>query len=248
MRRVALIAVLALPLLSAPPAAAADYRGALAALCVKSGATLDAVATPSYATRVARASSVLAPLRTGAKALTPPGDLVVAHAQFVRGLDGLLSVTRAISGELAHGKPAVVVKPYAAKLTAASKDLRTALSAIALWPCSELIASTNALIAFDTARPTVKAIASSGSKGTAISLRYTIADNSRGARPTIVVYQAGKVLRRTVGPFGDTVSGTVLTTTFAAPAAPKGALRFCVTARDRAGNTSKQSCAAITVR
>lgn len=248
MRRVALIAVLVLPLLAAAPAGAADYRGALAALCVKSGTTLDKVATPSYAARVARASAVLTPLRTGAKALTPPGDLLAAHAQFLRGLDGLVSVTGAIGGKLAHGKPAVVVKPYTGKLTAASKDLRSALSAIALWPCSELIASTNALIAFDTARPTVKALASKGSKGTAVSLRYTVADNSRIARPTIVVYQGGKVLRRSVGPFGDAVAGSILTTAFVAPATPKGALRFCVTARDRAGNTSRQSCAAITVR
>lgn len=248
MRRVALIAIIVLPLLAATPAGAADYRGALAALCVKSGTTLDTVATPSYASRVARASTVLGPLRAGAKALTPPGDLLVAHAQFLRGLDGLISVTAALGPKLAHGKPAVVVKPFTAKLTAASKDLRVSLSAIGLWPCSELISSTNALIAFDTARPTVKALAASGAKGTAISLRYRISDNSRVARPTIVVYEGGKALRRTVGAFADAYPNVVLTTTFAAPAAPKGALRFCVTARDRAGNTSKQSCAAITVR
>ena len=248
MRRLAVTAVLMLSLLAATPADAADYRGALAALCVKSGTTLDTVATPSYATRVARASTVLVPLRAGAKALTPPGDLLVAHAQLLRGLDSLVSVTGAIAPKLAHGKPAVVVKPYTAKLTAASKDLRTALSAIALWPCSELISSTNALIAIDTRRPTVKALAASGARGAAISLRYTIADDTRIARPTLVVYEAGKLLRRAVAPFGDAVAGKVLTTTFAAPAKPKGALRFCVTARDRAGNTSKQSCAAITVR
>ncbi len=40
--------------------------------------------------------------------------------------------------------------------------------------------------------------------------------------------------------YGDTLTGT--------PASMKGKLTFCVTSHDAAGNKSKESCAALTIR
>lgn len=99
----------------------------------------------------------------------------------------------------------------------------------------------------DSKPPTVKALASSGSAGTTVALRYRAWDAlSPRTRERIRIRRADGTLVATVTTrFSRGARGTVRTARWRAPAGVVGRLRFCVDSTDRAGNRSRASCAPL---
>lgn len=100
----------------------------------------------------------------------------------------------------------------------------------------------------DRTAPRVRALASTGRSGGATVLRYLVSDASGKTRETIAIYRGGTLLARYRTTLGPARAGRVyayrLTRT---PADLRGSLRFCVQSSDAAGNTSKASCATVTI-
>jgi hypothetical protein len=106
--------------------------------------------------------------------------------------------------------------------------------------------TTAAPAATDTTAPTVVPKQASGRYGHKLSLAWSLYDNSNGSSMRIFVILGGKITSNWSEPaFRE--NGTYYVT-WKAPAKPRGAARFCVIARDRAGNTSQMRCAGITLR
>jgi hypothetical protein len=110
------------------------------------------------------------------------------------------------------------------------------------------ICFTYTRMATDTVAPVVQALVSTGTVGGETSLHYTVSDNSGKTWEELAVYRGSLVGRwkTTLGPalkghvYGYKLIGT--------PASMKGKLTFCITSHDAAGNKSKESCAALTIR
>ena len=102
--------------------------------------------------------------------------------------------------------------------------------------------------AADTVAPVVQALVSTGTVGGTTSLHYTVSDNSGKTWEELAVYR-GSIVGRWKTTLGPALKGHVyaykLTGT---PASMKGKLTFCVTSHDAAGNKSKESCAALTIK
>jgi len=113
---------------------------------------------------------------------------------------------------------------------------------------TEACGSYTRTAAKDTVAPVVQALVSTGTVGGATHLHYTVSDNSGKTWEEVAVYRGSLVGRwkTKLGPalkghvYGYTLTGT--------PASMKGKLTFCVTSHDAAGNKSKESCAALTIR
>lgn len=100
----------------------------------------------------------------------------------------------------------------------------------------------------DTTRPVVKALAAKGAKGSAVVLRYSVADERGYVTETVTVLRGSSVVWRTVVPLhGAAVENAVTAVSWKAPAKAAGAYRFTVTAKDKAGN-SASAAAAIVLR
>ncbi len=101
----------------------------------------------------------------------------------------------------------------------------------------------------DAKAPVVKALAGKAKVGKVAKLRYTAYDDSKGQVDTSISLYKGFQLLSTTGFTGlrNAIKGTVYSATWTPPAVWAGALRFCVQGKDRAGNTSKPSCAALVV-
>ncbi|MHB8641846.1 MAG: S8 family peptidase [Gaiellaceae bacterium] len=98
----------------------------------------------------------------------------------------------------------------------------------------------------DNAAPTIHALASSGRHGASVALRFDAADSSGSVSVHAVVYRGAAVVFRATTPLEPTATHTL---TWQAPGARTASpLRFCVTAKDRAGNESASSCAPISLR
>ena len=100
----------------------------------------------------------------------------------------------------------------------------------------------------DGRAPIVAAIKSSGVHGRVARLYYNAADGRGETSDTIVVYRGKKVLKRINFRLDDTNPFLVYSAGWKVPAKIRGNLRFCVTSKDRAGNKSKASCAALTIK
>lgn len=97
--------------------------------------------------------------------------------------------------------------------------------------------------AVDVTKPVVKALASTGTAGSQVVLRYVVADERARAAVTVAVLRGSTVLWRksvpmTGVPADDAASQAVA---WNAPKKVKGPLRFTVTARDGGGNTATSS-------
>jgi hypothetical protein len=105
----------------------------------------------------------------------------------------------------------------------------------------------------DRRAPIDQAFKSTGTHGKFAELNYLAMDGRGETADQFVITKGKKVLKRINLPLADTspflpyivrwkvpkkLNGKVL----------KGALRFCVTSADRAGNKSNQSCAALTIK
>lgn len=104
------------------------------------------------------------------------------------------------------------------------------------------------VLAPDRRPPLDIAFKSSGTHGKTVALGYVAADGRGETSDTITVYKGKKVLKRISFPLADTSPFYPYVARWKVPKKTKGKLRFCVTSTDRAGNKSKQSCAALTIK
>jgi len=102
----------------------------------------------------------------------------------------------------------------------------------------------------DTTAPTVRALPSTGRRGSLVHLRYRVTDDGGKSSEQLTVLRARKVLARLRSPMHEAVPGRVLYNfaTWRVPGSVRrGLLRFCVTASDAAGNRSRPSCAVLRI-
>jgi len=100
----------------------------------------------------------------------------------------------------------------------------------------------------DTQAPHVRTLASTGVRGGTAKLRYHVSDDSGETQEKIAVYQGKRGLARTTTSWGSAAPGPVYFVSWPVPKHAQHSLRFCVRAKDRAGNGSKLSCARLTIR
>jgi hypothetical protein len=100
----------------------------------------------------------------------------------------------------------------------------------------------------DHRAPIDEALKSSGTHGNVVSMFYFASDGRAETADAIVVYKGKKVLKRINYRLEDTNPFLPYVARWKVPKKTKGALRFCVTSTDRAGNKSNTSCAALTIR
>ena len=100
----------------------------------------------------------------------------------------------------------------------------------------------------DKVRPTVAALSSRATHGTRAALRFKVYDDRGVARVTGTIKNGARVLATLKTGFGPVVDKSVYYLSWNVPATVTGNLAFCVVAADRAGNTSKSSCAPLAVR
>ena len=96
----------------------------------------------------------------------------------------------------------------------------------------------------DIQAPRARALASRGARGGLARLRYRVSENTGVARVTIRV---GRRSMRTR--FRRLAAARTYIATWRVPSsASRGRMRFCLRASDRSRHTSRQSCAALTIR
>jgi hypothetical protein len=100
----------------------------------------------------------------------------------------------------------------------------------------------------DTRAPFTEALKSTGVHGKVARLDYFAADGRGETADSIVVYKGKKVVKRFNFLIADTSPFLVYFAPWKVPKATRGKHRFCVTSTDRAGNKSKTSCAALTIK
>jgi hypothetical protein len=99
----------------------------------------------------------------------------------------------------------------------------------------------------DSQAPVVRALPSSGLAGTPVELRYLVADNSGQTMESIRIFQNGKVIDEVKTSLSASRKGQRYTAQWPSFPSAAGELRFCVVSRDAAGNTSRTSCAGVSV-
>ncbi len=100
----------------------------------------------------------------------------------------------------------------------------------------------------DHRAPIDQAFKSTGTHGKFAELGYLAMDGRGETADLFVVYKGKKVVKRISLPLADTSPFLPYVVRWKVPKKTKGKLRFCVTSRDRAGNTSNTSCAALTIK
>lgn len=104
------------------------------------------------------------------------------------------------------------------------------------------------LLGRDTRAPFTQAIKSSGVHGKVTRLDYFAADGRGETSDAVVIYKGKKVVKRFNFLIADTSPFLVYSANWKVPKKMRGKFRFCVASTDRAGNKSKASCAALTIR
>lgn len=100
----------------------------------------------------------------------------------------------------------------------------------------------------DLSVPVVSAQKAQGKAGKNIILKYTVSDNSGVTRETVRILKGKTTLKTMTTRFIAIPRSHKRTIIYRPKANQRGKLKFCVVASDQAGNLSKASCAAITVR
>ena len=93
----------------------------------------------------------------------------------------------------------------------------------------------------------MRALASVGTRGKRVRLRYTARDDSGTVMVVATVLRGGKVAWKANAAVASRSAG-FRTLTWLAPRRARGRWAFCVAAHDRAGNTGARSCARLTLR
>jgi hypothetical protein len=100
----------------------------------------------------------------------------------------------------------------------------------------------------DRRAPIVEALRSTGIHGKIARLGYFAADGRGETADSLIVYRGRKVLKRINIKLADTIPFWSYTAGWIVPKKVRGKLRFCVSSKDRAGNKSNVSCAALTIK
>jgi len=100
----------------------------------------------------------------------------------------------------------------------------------------------------DTTPPTVKALPSRGTHGTAVKLLSADSDDGGKVRVREQVLRRRKVIASLRSPLIPASVATRIALTWHSPSRLTGTFRHCVTATDEAGNGSAPSCATLVVR
>ena len=99
----------------------------------------------------------------------------------------------------------------------------------------------------DHVAPVVHAYPAHVKSGAKVELVYAVSDNSTHSAEVVTVYAGSRVVATLHSPMELARSGTLDSVSWRAPARPVSAYRFCVAAKDPAGNKSRPSCAPIRV-
>jgi hypothetical protein len=101
----------------------------------------------------------------------------------------------------------------------------------------------------DVRSPRVRALATSVKRGRRTKLRYRVTDNSGRSREVVRVYGKNFFLYANILSPMERARGKVDSVAWRAPRhMSERRLRFCVLARDPAGNASRAACAPLKVR
>ncbi len=87
----------------------------------------------------------------------------------------------------------------------------------------------------DTRPPVVRALTSSGKKGTLVGLRFQVSDDGGRTRELIQVYGGGKLVKTILTSTTESRPGVVYSFKWRVPRTIRGAVRFCVRAWTRPG-------------
>lgn len=100
----------------------------------------------------------------------------------------------------------------------------------------------------DVTAPVVSAATLQARRGRRVFLRYSVSDDSRTARATVVVATvSGSPVVSFARPFAPAVAGAAYGVVWRVPRKSPRTLALCVRAVDRAGNRSKTACARVIV-
>jgi hypothetical protein len=160
----------------------------------------------------------------------------------------LLVVMPSGFGVYDSGRPTDPERAALAGLTAASSSPDD-LTAAATTAVQKLRSAIGTGKRDDTKPPTVKALPSTGVKGKAAKLRYTIFDASGKAREIVRVYGPSLLLFTSISTrTAKAKPKRTAAVTWKVPVdLEQTSLRFCVLAQDPAGNQSPTSCAALKI-
>jgi uncharacterized repeat protein (TIGR01451 family) len=101
----------------------------------------------------------------------------------------------------------------------------------------------------DHKKPTARALKSAGKRGRTVALRFRIYDDQGIAKAIATVKRKGKKVSVRRTGFGPVAFGSTYYVGWKIPKkAAKGKYSFCVVAVDRAGNKSRASCGALTIK
>jgi hypothetical protein len=100
----------------------------------------------------------------------------------------------------------------------------------------------------DRRAPIDQAFKSTGTHGKLAALGYLAMDGRGETADAFVITKGKKVVKRINLQLADTSPFLPYVVRWKVPKTVKGALRFCVTSTDRAGNKSNKSCAALTIK
>jgi hypothetical protein len=81
-----------------------------------------------------------------------------------------------------------------------------------------------------------------------VKLLYRLWEESGETREQVRVINGSRVVAQLTNDFGSIVQGQLVYMPWRAPPRSASPLRFCVTAFDRPGNQSGESCARLTLR
>jgi hypothetical protein len=100
----------------------------------------------------------------------------------------------------------------------------------------------------DRRAPIVEAQRSNGVHGRTVQLVYSVLDGRGETAEAVVVYRGKKVVKRIGLRLQDKSPFFYYYAPWRVPKKLRGSFRFCVTSRDAAGNKSRTSCAALSIK
>jgi hypothetical protein len=96
--------------------------------------------------------------------------------------------------------------------------------------------------------PVVRALPSSGGAGALVYLRYRVYDDGAQTRETVAVTARGSVVATLRKGFHDAVEGRTYAVAWKTARNRSGAMKFCVTSHDPAGQRGTASCSVVALR
>ena len=135
-----------------------------------------------------------------------------------------------------------VLSTMSVRGSTASALTQTAAAAVAK------LNAAGALRSKDILAPVVYAIGSTGRRGSTVSIRFQMVDDSGKGRVTVRISAGSRQVALIKTPLGPTDAFKLATVKWTAPKTAPRTLRFCAVGIDGAGNKSRASCAPLTLK